>query len=585
MRTRIAISLISSATIVLTIAAAHAAEVGFDQAAKLYHQGQWQRAATAFAACAETAPDQKKRIEAHFYLGESLLQLEKYSKAREHYRLVLKHPAGKPYLLRALFRIGEASWLAGDLSSGEQLLTQFVYNFPHEPLAAQATAYLREIAQQEPSQLPLASKEPPAEASEEKILDEAAGLQREGQHDAALAAYRELFAQHRHGKIHAEALRRAARLHAQLSQFSESSQLYLEFRAKYPDSVHTAEVIAAQAWLDVQTGDFASAETKFQILHENFSQSAQALEATYWLALAAADKKDSTLASTYVDWLLDILSQAPSAERTDKKAKKQANKLWEQTLLLKCQLDATENRWQEVLERLTQVGEKFEQGPRKTRAYFWLAEASYRSWLVEDKTQSRQFKEALSNFDRLAEQTAKQNTEIEEPWTAIIPLRRAQLRSRRQQWTEVLKLLKNVEHDFPDFPQQHEVDYLRGRAYAGRGEMPRARIAYGRVLDNPQAKETETAAVAQWMIGDTFFHQNDFPRARQAYQKVIDRHDQPQWQARAALQAGKCLEREHNWPAARAHYSKALDKWQGSTSESQLQTRLNWANRQTTRQR
>ena len=117
---------------------------------------------------------------------------------------------------------------------------------------------------------------------------------------------------------------------------------------------------------------------------------------------------------------------------------------------------------------------------------------------------------------------------------------------------------------------------------AGRAQMSDARDSYNKVLANPKATNTETAAMAQWMIGETFFHQYDYPRAREVYLKVIDQHKQPEWQARAALQAGKCWELEGDWEKAKALYTTALKQWTGSESEKKLQTRLKWADSQIT---
>ncbi len=393
--------------------------------------------------------------------------------------------------------------------------------------------------------------EPPSETAnrwvENKLLNEAAGLHRDGRFDAALAAYHELLDQNQIGRTHSEALRRTAKLHRQLAQFPEARRLFQEFLAQYPDSVHAAEVMSEQAWIGVQTGNFDAAATKFQNLHENFPQSAHALEAAYWLATAAADKKEGAEATRYVDWLLGEFSKLadPQPQMLWESA------LWESALLLKCQLAAAGNQWQEINDLLEQEGNKFDEGSRKTRAIFWLAEAKFRTG---------HSKEALALFDSLAEQTKNS----EQPWMAMVPLRRAQLRSRRQQWTEVLKILKEAgdfrleaggkEKDiFPtasglkptaSFPLQYEIDYLRGRAYTGRGEMTLARRNYHRVLNSEAAKDTTTATMAQWMIGETFFHQNDYPRARLAYRKVVDRQAKPEWQAKATLQADKCLELE-----------------------------------------
>ena len=112
--------------------------------------------------------------------------------------------------------------------------------------------------------------------------------------------------------------------------------------------------------------------------------------------------------------------------------------------------------------------------------------------------------------------------------------------------------------------------------------MSLARSAYRRVLEDELAAGTETSAMAQWMIGETFFHQNDYLRARQAYQRVIDLHSLPEWQARAALQAGKCMELEQSWDEAAAYYTAAIERWQESESAAQLEARLKWATSQTT---
>jgi len=203
---------------------------------------------------------------------------------------------------------------------------------------------------------------------ENVLLNEAAGLQRDGRHDAALAAYYELLDQNEpHSKTprtHAEALRRTAGLHRQLAQYPEARRLFGEFLAEYPHSVHVAEVMSEQAWIEIQTGNLDVAATKFQDLHKKFPQSAQALEAACWLATAASDKREEAKVAAYVDWLLGEFS---------KQAEPQPKALWEQALLLKCQLAASGNRWQEIQNLLIREGGKFDEGPRKTLANFWLS--------------------------------------------------------------------------------------------------------------------------------------------------------------------------------------------------------------------
>jgi len=133
----------SVAILIATLAGSVGAdETAFNLAVQLYQQSQWQEAAVAFSAYAnDGSPNQlnnEQVVAAHFYQGECLMQLEDFSKAREHYRIVLKQASAGPYARRALFRIGESSWLANDAESAEPLLQDFVRKYPHDALSAYA---------------------------------------------------------------------------------------------------------------------------------------------------------------------------------------------------------------------------------------------------------------------------------------------------------------------------------------------------------------------------------------------------------------------------------------------------------------
>jgi len=518
-----------------------------------YGQDDWPGAIEQLTLALEGPENHPGRDAILFYLGENCLRDGNAEAAAAWFRRLSQHHPQSNWADDALWGVARVAHMEHEVDEFQEAIDQLQSRFP-------SSRYLDRL-----KQLQTGEEDYLALPYENELLDEAAGLQRDGRFDAALAAFHELLKQNQIGRTHSEALRLAAKLHHQLAQFPEAKQLFEQFLSQYPDSVHAAEVIDEQAWIGVETGNLDAAATKFQFLYEKFPQSAQALEAVYWLATAAADKEDGELAASYVDWLLTRLS---------KKAAGEPKTLWEKTLLLKCQLAAKAQQWQEIKDLLAEEGENFDEGPRKARARFWLAEEEFRVGQPND---------ALALFDLLAGQIK----ELEESWVAMVPLRRAQLRSRRQQWTDVLKILEEVgkKNAKASFPLQYEVDYLRGRAHAGLGEMTLARRDYQQVLSSAAAKNTTTATMAQWMTGETFFHQNDYPRARLAYRKVIDEHTQPQWQARAALQAGKCWELEQNWEQARSVYATALEQWQDSDSAVQLQARLEWADSQATQRR
>ena len=94
------------------------------------------------------------------------------------------------------------------------------------------------------------------------------------------------------------------------------------------------------------------------------------------------------------------------------------------------------------------------------------------------------------------------------------------------------------------------------------------------------AIQPETVVIAQWMIGETYFHQNDYARARQAYKKVLIDRNAADWQARAALQMGKCWELEGEWKKAENSYIGAIDQWPDTIHKPEMLARLRWARQQ-----
>lgn len=523
------------------------AEDAFALAAQLYQSGQWQQAVEAFDR-ATTSADQIEPtpLTSQLYAAECLVQLGQYAEAQQRYLQILQQNPPADTVARAKFRLGEAAWLSGDKQRAEALLLAYTNQYPLDASVHYAQKYLSEIRERKSSVENFA------------ILDEAVGWERDGRHDAALAAYHELLNQRIGGPVRSETLRRAALLHARLAQSREALDLYGKYLVENPRSKRTAEVLLAIAWLHEGLDQSAQAVERFRQVCEKFPQSAQAADAAYWLAMQRVDRADSSAAAQYVDWLL--ANESLPVER---------NELWAGVLCLQCQLLADQASWKQIDELVKATEQQLPAGPLQTKLAFWVAEAKFRQ---------REYNDARKRFAALETKTIG----IDEPWTGMVPLRRAQLAARRQQWSEVLKILDQLDERFPQFELEYEVDYLRGRALAGRGEMTAARKFYRRVLESQEAKDTEAATMAGWMTGETFFHQKDYSRARQAYQEVMDYTKLPEWQARAALQAGKCWELEQRWDQAAKLYTAARERWPESASDKQLESRLRWAQKQFT---
>jgi TolA-binding protein len=125
----------------------------------------------------------------------------------------------------------------------------------------------------------------------------------------------------------------------------------------------------------------------------------------------------------------------------------------------------------------------------------------------------------------------------------MIALRQAQSLAQQNEWTDAFDIASKIEKDYPAFEQQYEVDYLLGRCLAMKAEFDAARQMYKKVIRSPISEKTETAAMAQWMIGESYFHQKNFKAAAKEYQQLEILYAYPTWQAASLLQAGKCRER------------------------------------------
>ena len=113
-----------------------------------------------------------------------------------------------------------------------------------------------------------------------------------------------------------------------------------------------------------------------------------------------------------------------------------------------------------------------------------------------------------------------------------------------------------------------------GRCRADQADFDAARKAYQRAIRSPAGAKTETAAMAQWMIGETFFHQKNYETALREYSRLEILYDYPTWRAGALLQAGKCHELLGEGKEAAALYQRILKTYPNTTFAEEAAQRL-----------
>jgi cellulose synthase operon protein C len=242
-------------------------------------------------------------------------------------------------------------------------------------------------------------------------------------------------------------------------------------------------------------------------------------------------------------------------------------KVLQYAMFLRGRIFAAKEEWSKSREAFEQLLLTHPESPRRLPAEFWVAESYYRQ---------NDFSAAADRFKRLADATRGAH----ESWVAMIPLRRAQIFARQNQWDDAYAIAAKIADEHPQFEQQYEVDYLLGRCLANRADFEAARQAYGRAIHSPSGDKTETAAMAQWMIGETFFHQKNYQAALKAYMDLEILYAYPTWQSVALLQAGKCRERLGDKPAAAELYQKVLKTYSDTAAAKEASKLL--ANLQST---
>ncbi len=351
----------------------------------------------------------------------------------------------------------------------------------------------------------------------------------------------------------AQALFELAQINNELHRFDQARVLLDRLLNEHPNFTSRDAALYLLAWTFTDLKRPDRARQTFERLAQEHRDSPYRADAVYRLATAAADANHLARADGLADELLE------SDCGTD---------LQIHALYLKGQVAIRAQRWSDAVHSFSRLSEDYAASPLSRSATYWIAEAHFRQG---------QFNLAEPLFDNLA---AADEGPSRHEWAAMVPLRRAQIRAQHRDWQAAYELAESLRAHFPDFKQLYEVDYLLGRCLAAQARFADARQAYERVVHSPHGRRSETAAMAQWMIGESHFHQKNFDQAIRAYHRVESLYTYPQWQAAALLQAGKCYELTRKWKHAVQLYEQLLQEYPQNGFQAEASERLAIAQRQ-----
>jgi cellulose synthase operon protein C len=492
------------------------------RAASLVATEQFVLAAAALQSYLETKPGDEYAARAIAQLAVCYANSKRWDDARKAYGK-LSRDANKPseLWLSTTHQLAEAALAAGELPWAAELFTALADDGNPRPYIVRGLSGLGwcQLESNEPEKSAatfdrLLEKYPDSPAAAEAAWARGQSLERLKRFDGALASYHLIVDKDPSSKRFIDALLAAARLHDQLHQPAQAIELYQRFLADHASSPRIDAARYGFGWALRDAGRRAESDQQFEKVHDDFRSSHFWNDATFRLAESAVADKQFDRASKL---LAELMAAQPPTD------------MLAHVIYLQGELAAGRQKWDEVEARMDQIAHDFAASPLGLSAAYWVAEADYRQG---------KFDEAGKRLAALSERTAGHN----DSWLAMIPLRRAQVMAQQRKWAEAQATASHIQRDFPNFTQQYEVDYLLGRALAAQADFEGARRAYQQVIRSAAGGKTETAAMAQWMIGESYFHQENYDAALREYLRVEILYAYPRWQAAGLLQAGKCQE-------------------------------------------
>ena len=392
----------------------------------------------------------------------------------------------------------------------------------------------------------LLQENPPEKVAAHAMLSRGYIFQELDQRDTALEIFDQVAQKYPKSEQYPQALWAAARLNDQMQKDREAAEIYKRLVDEFPEHEKLDALMYEWAWVLEDLGDNDQAGDLFEKLHAEHPQSKFWAHATFRLAQQAFLAKQYDRAKELTS---EVLADSQDAI------------IREPALYLDGQIAVVQEDWQRVGESFRTLLKEVPDSSNRLVAEYWVAETLYRK---------AEYREARTLLDELAPKLIAPR----QAWMAMVPLRQAQATAQLDDWNTAYQIASKIATDYPGFQQQYEADYLLGRCLAMRAEYESARASYQKVLDSPGGKKTETAAMAQLMIAESYFHQKDYGEALKQYLRVHSNYAYPAWQAAALLQAGKCQDLLGEPEAAEMLYDQLIRDYPGTEFARSASDRL-----------
>lgn len=349
----------------------------------------------------------------------------------------------------------------------------------------------------------------------------------------------------------------AARLQRKAKRVDEADAAYEALVKRFPKLQRFDQLLDEWALLNYDANRFDRADAIFKRIVDETPDSDLADNAR--LSLAESDLVANRLAlakKAFEDLLASDKSDAEVKERS----------LYQLLILA-----VDEQRWTDVKPLAERLMTQFPESPQRWYASYTIVE----SILANAKATEPELEAAKERLNSL--QKEQDNASVKSlPWFDRVWVLLAEIAFRQKKYDQLESTVAELRQRPAKSPFLYQAEEVLGRGYKQQAppKFDEARKAFERVLADPVAERTETAAKSQFLIGETLFLQEKWADAFLAYQKVYANYDFPEWQAAALLQSGKCDEQQQQWKDAAATYRLLIEKFPTSTHAADAKVRL-----------
>lgn len=342
----------------------------------------------------------------------------------------------------------------------------------------------------------------------------------------------------------------AARLLVRLKKPAEADAAFDELLKRFPKRKDGDKVLDEWAGLHYDSGNFTRADEIFRRLAAEYPASDLADNALLSLA-------ESSFLAGKLDEARGQFAALSTSRKADPTVQQKA--LYQ---LVRLELEA--RRWDPLRKICDESLGRFPEGTYRHEIELRRAEADFN---LAD------FKAAQTRLQKLialkGDPALKKSDWFPQVWVML-----AETHWRLKTYDAVAATVAEFKAWDPRSPLIYQAEEILGRSFKSQAKFPEAREAFLRVIKDPQAKLSETAAKSQLLIAETYFMQGDYETAAKEYAKVEILYKYPDYQSPALFMAGECYRELKQWKTAAKIFNDLLRDYPKSKEAAQARERL-----------